>query len=667
MNKKSIIKIHLLFIILVVSLEVSLAQSKQCIQNIDGIEVLNLTCIAESFNAGNLNQLDDALGLDFSGESFLEITATSGNLTNKGYTTYSVGRYLHSRSFDEDQENAIIENLMTELSAQSDDFVLAVSYLNEGDVLIDYRAEINWGDGTIESSLTDADRINIKDLCGTTMSTEKANNIGHHTSQARGWNKLLDYFDAVESGNLASDFEPTNPEDLNMETAVDEYRTYVSPAGKPLKLPIGTNVIFFENPQPSVAPGAVFKFVLPPTTDGPRSYIAYHDGEGVFTGYAPPGRKKDDPESDYYHNSGSAYSNGNEVEAYLGYLVTNGSCQSIVMDKVEVEVIDPNAKASGNILSSFDDIVEGICNSQKVPLTCYADIKAKAIENSQLLYYREIVNGQEHIALIYEVANVEGLREYVYMETGRIEGNGNVDLAPIESYFRWKGNHWEEFVPIAEKDYLDAAFDLIGQILTSSETGHLLLDVIGMIPFLGEAADMLNATWYSFEGRHAEAAISWVAATPFVGWAASGGKWVFKGAYQLSEKVAGIAIRQLDNGISQVKGVNIDAIKGWFDNLDNSNLYDENMIKILQNQMKASPRLMRKMGENPEMLRAFAVLVEAGATPSMLRNPDLLAKLADDLNVNSALAPFLKEKGISGVRAWELADEAIPGSSWCNF
>ena len=60
-----------------------------------------------------------------------------------------------------------------------------------------------------------------------------------------------------------------------------------------------------------------------------------------------------------------------------------------------------------------------------------------------------------------------------------------------------------------------------------SDTGHLALDVLGMIDVwgIGTAADSINAAWYLKEGDKANAAISTAAATPGLGWGATVAKW----------------------------------------------------------------------------------------------------------------------------------------------
>lgn len=56
--------------------------------------------------------------------------------------------------------------------------------------------------------------------------------------------------------------------------------------------------------------------------------------------------------------------------------------------------------------------------------------------------------------------------------------------------------------------------------------GHGLLDLAGLVPVLGEGADLLNGVWYYADGDVINGSLSMASVIPFVGWAAQGGKWV---------------------------------------------------------------------------------------------------------------------------------------------
>ncbi|HYE53578.1 MAG TPA: AHH domain-containing protein [Chitinophagaceae bacterium] len=58
----------------------------------------------------------------------------------------------------------------------------------------------------------------------------------------------------------------------------------------------------------------------------------------------------------------------------------------------------------------------------------------------------------------------------------------------------------------------------------SKETIHVLLDVAGMVPVIGEVADLTNGLIYAIEGDGVNAVISVAGAVPFVGWYSTGAR-----------------------------------------------------------------------------------------------------------------------------------------------
>ncbi|MFI0480110.1 nucleic acid/nucleotide deaminase domain-containing protein [Actinomadura sp. 9N215] len=72
------------------------------------------------------------------------------------------------------------------------------------------------------------------------------------------------------------------------------------------------------------------------------------------------------------------------------------------------------------------------------------------------------------------------------------------------------------------------------------DLGHATLDVVGLIPVVGEVADGVNAAWYGVEcavgvdGACLDAALSAAAMVPGLGWGATGAKWAKRGADAVS-------------------------------------------------------------------------------------------------------------------------------------
>ena len=69
-----------------------------------------------------------------------------------------------------------------------------------------------------------------------------------------------------------------------------------------------------------------------------------------------------------------------------------------------------------------------------------------------------------------------------------------------------------------------------------SDVGHMALDVVGMVPVVGEVADVANGIWYMAEGNYVDGAMSLASAIPGVGNAVTAAKWGKK-AYNAADTV----------------------------------------------------------------------------------------------------------------------------------
>jgi len=90
---------------------------------------------------------------------------------------------------------------------------------------------------------------------------------------------------------------------------------------------------------------------------------------------------------------------------------------------------------------------------------------------------------------------------------------------------------------------------------------HFALDVAGMAPVVGEVADVVNGGFYLIQGDKTNAALSAASAIPFVGWGATGAKWMGKamkfadgtsGFLQMTKNAKGVV--EFGSG-SQLRGV----------------------------------------------------------------------------------------------------------------
>lgn len=79
-----------------------------------------------------------------------------------------------------------------------------------------------------------------------------------------------------------------------------------------------------------------------------------------------------------------------------------------------------------------------------------------------------------------------------------------------------------------------------------NDIGHITLDVLGMVPVVGNAADGINATWYAAEGKYLDAALSSMALIPIIGQAVP----PVRGAIKAAAESAGIVFRSLDEALT---------------------------------------------------------------------------------------------------------------------
>jgi hypothetical protein len=124
---------------------------------------------------------------------------------------------------------------------------------------------------------------------------------------------------------------------------------------------------------------------------------------------------------------------------------------------------------------------------------------------------------------------------------GAIGGSGEVQVEEAGALERFAGG---------AVDFFEGAGRTAAAVATSEAT-HTVLDVAGLVPVIGEPADLLNAGIYEAQGDHVNAGLSAAGAIPFVGWGATGGKFALKygddavslvgGAAKHGDEVAGIS------------------------------------------------------------------------------------------------------------------------------
>lgn len=100
----------------------------------------------------------------------------------------------------------------------------------------------------------------------------------------------------------------------------------------------------------------------------------------------------------------------------------------------------------------------------------------------------------------------------------------------VDEFTQAAGEAWDSTSSAVSQAWSDTkaaaseAWDSVSEYTkdwTLSDIGHTALDVVGLIPVVGEAADLINALWYLAEGNYVDAAISAASAIPLAGYGAT--------------------------------------------------------------------------------------------------------------------------------------------------
>lgn len=134
------------------------------------------------------------------------------------------------------------------------------------------------------------------------------------------------------------------------------------------------------------------------------------------------------------------------------------------------------------------------------------------------------------------------------------EGSQNPPTSPQYYKFLCNGT-WETFDPVGlQKKELDIYSALFFSL---SDQTHNALDAVGMVPGLGEFADVINGVIFTLEGDELNAGISFASTIPFAGVAAGGGRITAK-VVDNGEEVVGVlsklvkVFRKADGTLSRV-------------------------------------------------------------------------------------------------------------------
>ncbi len=244
---------------------------------------------------------------------------------------------------------------------------------------------------------------------------------------------------------------------------------------------------------------------------------------------------------------------------------------------------------------------------------------------------------------------------------------------PVYKVWNPCSGQWQTFIPPnkIEYDFWAALLEVI------SEIGHVTLDVVGMVPIVGEAADFINMVWYLAEGDEVNAAFSAGSLIPIAGTAvAVGGRYVFKyvvnaqpvrnifraGARSVNNRLVPELLRGSDGNPLDLADWLGEHMYQLFQLEQNNPLTSGRVAKIgnwLLNLKDADFKVIKLLEANPALFQSLKALEANGASPAQWER---FFKHLADLPANSPfLQQFAANPGIA--RGWKLLDDLYGGGT----
>ncbi|MBV6654499.1 MAG: hypothetical protein KI786_12115, partial [Mameliella sp.] len=339
----------------------------------------------------------------------------------------------------------------------------------------------------------------------------------------------------------------------------------LSPAGIPIELPAGAILRFGFNDEvkDEIDPRALsgFTYVEGANQGLYRAARKPKQNPDVFFGYYDIWANS---EADRWYENPNGQVTG-PLELTMGISENRQACPIFNIYRVNFTP-DPafpgasNPRADGIHVSDFEEAMVGsfgteVPESNRVVSLCVPNVSFENFNNPvTVLLDKDNPNNQDNPD---DALGAIGWIFYVPEEGGGIARFHATYTAgnPEEiTYRRWYpcAGLWVEVAAPEAKEQMDFISAFIDAAL---ETGHLSLDLVGLIPIIGEAADFINGIWYAAEGNTTEAVLSFAGTTPVIGAVSTAGKYTFKVVIKGTGEVADKAV-DLSNYVRKYTDVN---------------------------------------------------------------------------------------------------------------
>ena len=123
----------------------------------------------------------------------------------------------------------------------------------------------------------------------------------------------------------------------------------------------------------------------------------------------------------------------------------------------------------------------------------------------------------------------------------------NIEFIALQAIF-YVQNHRKPNLKEKALLYIRAYWNVI------NNNKHEFLDIAGLLPIIGETADVINGFLYVIEGDPVNAGISFAAVVPFVGWGATAGKYVALAVKTPTGKIVNLSVKKVADGTIEFGG-----------------------------------------------------------------------------------------------------------------
>lgn len=252
----------------------------------------------------------------------------------------------------------------------------------------------------------------------------------------------------------------------------------------------------------------------------------------------------------------------------------------------------------------------------------------------------EAVDTEEFENTVYAKYNYYGRGGLLQKTSSGVFFYSQLDTDGDLVYFQYTGDRWTywpdptdtECKLCPDEEQIEEVHALWQALAFLREFGHVVLDVGGVIPVAGEAFDVVNGIWYAAEGDLENAVFAFASTAPVIGWASVGGKYVLNGVSKI-----GKIVREGGQYILKYED-EVDLLTKKINDLE----FDDLMVSRLQIDINDSEELFELMLNDLNLVDAWKVISNSPNRTDIdflkfFDNADVVnaRKVVDEANIKS--------------------------------